>query len=45
MNLGFGLNLNETAQESGYDQYKMNIYETLGAVAADNWNCIAVMSL
>ena len=28
MNLGFGLNLNETAQESGYDQYKMNLYES-----------------
>ena len=45
MNLGFGLNLNETAQESGYDQYKMNLYETLGAVAADNWNFNPVMSL
>ena len=45
MNLGFGLNLNETAQESGYDQYKMNLYESLGAVAADNWNFNPVMSL
>ena len=45
MNLGFGLNLNETAQESGYDQYQMNLYESLGAVAADNWNFNPVMSL
>ena len=45
MNLGFGLNLNETAQESGYDQYKTNLYESLGAVAADNWNFNPVMSL
>ena len=45
MNLGFGLNLNETAQESGYDQYQTNLYESLGAVAADNWNFNPVMSL
>jgi hypothetical protein len=45
MNLGFGLNINETAQESGYDQYKMNLFESLGAVAKDNWNFNPVMSL
>ncbi len=45
MNLGFGLNVNETAQESGYDQYKMNLFESLGAVAKDNWNFNPVMSL
>ena len=38
MNLGFGLNINDTAQESGYDQYKSSLFESLGAVAADNWN-------
>ena len=35
--LGFGLNINETAQESGYDQFTLGLGETLKAVAADNW--------
>ena len=34
---GFGLNVNETAQETGYDQYKTSLKESLGAVARDNW--------
>jgi len=42
---GFGLNINETAQETGYDQYKTSLFESLGAVAADNWNFNPVMSL
>ena len=33
----FGLNVNETAQENGYDQYQTTLKESLGAVAADNW--------
>ena len=36
--LGFGLNINETASKFGYDQYSTRLGETLGAVAADNWN-------
>jgi len=36
--LGFGLNINDTAQENGYDQYQTSLFESLGAVAADNWN-------
>ena len=42
---GFGLNINETAQETGYDQYKTSLFESLGAVASDNWNFNPVMSL
>jgi len=42
---GFGLNINNTAQETGYDQYKTNLFETLGAVAKDNWNYNPVISL
>tara|TARA_R100001369_G_scaffold19450_1_gene35477 strand:- start:2547 stop:3812 length:1266 start_codon:yes stop_codon:yes gene_type:complete len=34
---GFGLNINETAQQNGYDLYKTTIKESLGATAADNW--------
>ena len=34
---GFGLNINETAQENGYDLYKTTLKESLGAVASDNW--------
>ena len=34
---GFGLNINETAQENGYDLYKTTLRESLGATAADNW--------
>ena len=36
--LGFGLNINETAAKFGYDQYNTRLGETLSAVAADNWN-------
>jgi len=35
--LGFGLKIDETAQENGYDRYKKNLLDTLGAIAADNW--------
>lgn len=42
---GFGLNINKTAQETGYDQYKTNLFETLGAVGKDNWNYNPVISL
>ena len=42
---GFGLNVNDTAQETGYDQYKTSLFESLGAVAADNWNFNPVMSI
>ena len=45
MNLGFGLNIDETAQETGYDKYEVSLFESLGAVAADNWNFNPVMSL
>ena len=36
--LGFGLNINETAAKFGYDKYSTRLGETLGAIAADNWN-------
>ena len=36
--LGFGLNINETASKFGYDQYSTRLGETLGAIAADSWN-------
>ena len=42
---GFGLNTVKTAQETGYDNYKTSLFESLGAVAADNWNFNPVMSL
>ncbi len=42
---GFGLNINKTAQDTGYDQYKTNLFESLGAVAKDNWNYNPVISL
>ncbi len=42
---GFGLNINKTAQETGYDQYKTNLFESLGAVGKDNWNYNPVISL
>ena len=45
MNLGFGLNVDETAQETGYDKYEVSLFESLGAVAADNWNFNPVNSL
>jgi len=35
---GFGLNTIKTAQETGYDQYKTSLFESLGAVASDNFN-------
>lgn len=35
--LGFGLNINKTAAETGYDQYQIRLGETLSAVAEDNW--------
>ena len=34
--IGFGINTNDTAQESGYDQFTLGLGETLKAVAADN---------
>ena len=42
---GFGLNTIKTAQENGYDNYKTSLFESLGAVAEDNWNFNPVMSL
>ena len=41
---GFGLNVNETAQENGYDQYQTTLKESLGAVAADNWELNPAMA-
>jgi hypothetical protein len=35
--LGFGLKIDDTAQENGYDRYEKNLLETLGAIASDNW--------
>ena len=35
---GFGLDINETADKFGYDQYQTSLLESLGAVASDNWN-------
>ena len=43
--LGFGLNINETAQEAGYDQFSQGLGDTLKAVAADNWNFNPVSSI
>jgi hypothetical protein len=40
----FGLNVNETAQENGYDQYQVGLKESLGAVAADNWELNPAMA-
>ena len=37
-NFTFGLNINETAQESGYDQYKTTLAESLGAIYEDTIN-------
>ena len=42
---GFGLNTIKTAQETGYDQYKTSLFESLGAVASDNWNFNPVISI
>ena len=35
---GFGLDINETADKFGYDQYQTSLLESLGAVALDNFN-------
>ena len=35
--LGFGLKIDDTAQENGYDRYEKSLRQTLGAIAADNW--------
>jgi len=35
--LGFGLKIDNTAQENGYDRYEKSLRQTLGAIAADNW--------
>jgi hypothetical protein len=43
--LGFGLNINETAQESGFDQFSQGLGDTLKAVAADNWNFNPISSI
>ena len=37
-NFTFGLNVNETAQESGYDQYKTSFREVLGATYEETIN-------
>ena len=37
-NFTFGLNINETAQESGYDQYKTSFREVLGATYEETIN-------
>tara|TARA_R110000868_G_scaffold407111_2_gene688217 strand:+ start:5643 stop:6875 length:1233 start_codon:yes stop_codon:yes gene_type:complete len=36
--LGFGLNVDNTAQTGGYDQYQTSFFDTLGAVAKETWN-------
>ena len=35
--LGFALKIDETAQDNGYDRYSKSLRQTLGAIAADNW--------
>lgn len=44
-NIGFGINVSNTAQESGYDQYSFGLEKTLGAVAGETWNFNPLMSL
>lgn len=44
-NIGFGININENAQESGYDQYSFGLQKTLGAVAGETWDFNPLMSL
>lgn len=44
-NISFGTNINETAQESGYDQYSFGLRKTLGAVAGETWDFNPLMSL
>ena len=34
---GFGLKIDDTAQDNGYERYEKNLLENLGAIAADNW--------
>jgi hypothetical protein len=36
-NLGFGINVNEDAENVGYDQYSTSLGETLIEVAKDTW--------
>ena len=36
-NLGFGINVNEDAEDVGYDQYSTSLGETLIEVAKDTW--------
>ena len=43
--LGFGLNINETAQEAGYDQFSQGLGDTLKAVPAAKWNVNPVSSI
>ena len=35
--LAFKLKTDETAQDNGYDRYSKGFIDTLGAIAADNW--------
>ena len=35
--IGFGLNVNKTAQESGYDQYAVGLGDVLKATAEETW--------
>ena len=44
-NLGFGLNINETAQEYGHDQFGMSLFQSLKAVGAENWNFNPISSI
>ena len=37
-NIGFGLDNNETAQETGFDKYKLSLSQTLGVAAEDAWH-------
>jgi hypothetical protein len=37
-NIGFGLDNNETAQETGFDKYKLSLSQTLGVTAEDTWH-------
>ena len=35
--IGFGLDTNKTAMESGYDQYAQTLGDVLGATAEETW--------
>lgn len=37
-NIGFGLDSNETAQNTGFDKYKLSLSQTLGVTAEDTWH-------